>query len=244
MLNKIIFFIFVYLSLFSFLNSNAQVLFNMGNYRNLAYTSTGFNENFENITIGIARRDYVKLIKREVIGLLDASLPLSHHFFTRHAVRKGFQIDVYKKNDFKIPFMFASTSIVREDRYIKYHDITAEFSITPGIYTQKYSLALDIRYELIAFRLKKYHSNYFVDDGKHNINPNEKRHWECPLYSIAKVGIMAGINLKQFVAYIKTGYERLPLDAKKFNDVLPGYAVIGVGYKFGKKPFEVPKKTR
>lgn len=242
MLNKIIFFIFVYVLLFSIQNSNAQVLFNMGGYRNLAYVSSGFNANFENVTFGIARRDYVKLIKREVIGLLDASLPLSHNFFTRHAIRKGFQIDVYKKNNFKIPFMFASTSIVREDRYIKYHDVTAEFSITPGIYTQKYSLALDVRYELIAFRFKKYRSDYFVNDGKHSINPNEKKHWERPFYSIAKVGIMAGINLKHFVAYIKTGYERLPLDAKKFNDVLPGYAVIGVGYKFGTRPLITGKK--
>lgn len=208
----------------------AQLLFNIGDYRNLAYASTGYNGAFENYTIGIARRDYIKFIKREVVGVLDLSLPITNNFFTRHGVRKGFQIELFMKENLKIPFMFASSSIVRENRFFKYHDITAEFTLAPGIYTLRYSLALDLRYELIAFRYKKYRADYLNE-----IDPGAKNHWEEPYYSIAKVGIMAGVNLKRFVIYIRTGYERNPISTRNY---VPGYALIGFGYKFGTKPFK------
>ena len=227
--NRIYLFITLYFVLLG-LNSSAQILFDIGDYRNLSYISTGYNSAFENITIGIARRDYVKLIKREVIGVLDISLPITNHFFTRHAIRKGFQMNLCNKGNFKIPFIFASSSIVRENHFYKFHDITAEFTIAPGIYTKKYSLGFDIRYELIIFRLTKYTNAYLQE-----INPDARRHWENPYYSIAKVGVMAGINLKHFVLYIKSGYERNPIITKNY---FPGYILFGFGYKFGTKPLK------
>lgn len=252
MLNKKIFFsIFVILILLIH-NIKGQVLFDMGNLRNFAYTSYGYKDGFENATIGIARRDSVKLIKQVVIGILDVSLPLplTDKFFTKHSIRKGFQINLYKhkKNDFRIPFMFASTSIVRENKDLKYHDVTAEFSLVPGFYHKKYTIALDLRYELIAFRHKKYFQEYYNDsyaeDVNHPFNVNAKNHWETPLFSIAKVGFMAGLNLKHCVLYLKSGYERNPFVNLHLNNFLPGYVVLGFGYKFGTHPFEKPKKVK
>ena len=212
------------------LSTRAQVLFNMGEYRNIAYCSVGQNSSFENATIGIARRDYIKLIKKEVIGILDFSVPLTNHYFTRHSLRKGFQFDVYHQANFRLPFMFASSSIVRENHLYKFHDVTTEFSLIPGIYTDKYTLALDIRYELIVFRFKKYKSDYHRE-----IDNNVNNHWEEPMYSIAKVGLMAGLNYKRFVIYLKAGYERNPVLVNKY---LPLYALIGGGFKFGTKPMK------
>jgi hypothetical protein len=168
-----------------------------------------------------------------VIGVLDGSLPLSQDFFTKHSIRKAFQTDLYKKNDFKIPFMFASSSIIRENRFYKFHDVTAEFSLYPGFYHKKYTLAFDLRYELIVFRHIKYRTDYLTEK-----DPTVKSHWESPLFSIAKVGFIAGLNFNHFVLYLKSGYERNPFVAINFNNFLPGYALLGFGYKFGKKPFK------
>ena len=230
MSKKIIPAIIILISLFYAKNIQAQILYDMGNFRNVAYTAFGYTGAFENNTIGVARRDYVKLLKKEVIGILDLSLPLTRQFFTRHALRKGFQLDLYQKNNMKIPFMFASTSIVRENKYVKYHDITAELGVAPGFYAPKYSLALDLRYEIILFRLTKYTPLYLQD-----INPEAKRHWEEPYYSIAKLGVMGAINLNRFVISIRTGYERNPTHNKK---QVPLYINLGFGIKFGSKPFK------
>lgn len=208
----------------------SQMLFDMGANRNLAYTSFGYNSAFENFTIGISRRDYFKRIKKEIIGFLDTSLPLSSQFFTRRSVRKGFQIDLYSKDSFRIPFIFASSSIVREDHFFKFHDFTAEFSILPGYYSKKYTFALDLRYELIVYRYKKYTSNY-----RREIDPQAKSHWEKPFYSIAKVGVVAGMSVNNWVFYLKTGYERNPITT---NHYFPGYGLLGFGYKFGTRPLK------
>lgn len=74
----------------SFFSLRSQVLFDIKDYRNLAYLSVGYNGAFPGVLIGIGKRDYVRLIKREVIGILDLSLHVSEHFFTRHVLRKGF----------------------------------------------------------------------------------------------------------------------------------------------------------
>lgn len=226
---KIVISLFVFLS-FLVITSKAQILFNMDNYRNLAYTSIGYTGAFDNTTIGIARRDSIKLIKREVIGILDVSLPVTDRFFTNHTVRKGFQLNVYKKDFFRVPFMFASSSIIRENHLYKYDDITAEFGFVPGIYQVKYTIALDFKYELIAFRHEKFKPNYL-----RQLNPQAKNHWEEPMVNIGKIGIVAGLNLKRFVIYFKTGYEGNPIPK---SNLLPLYALGGFGYKFGTKPFK------
>jgi hypothetical protein len=224
----------------------AQILFDMGQYRNLGYTSYGFNNDFENVTIGVARRDYIHKIKREIVGLLDVSLPLSDHFLTRHAVRKGFQIEAWKKNEYKIQFMFASSSVVREIPFYKWHDVTAEFSLVPGIYRPKYTIALDLRCEIIALRYRK-----CLSDSVKDADPTAKKRWDEPFYPVGKAGIMFGLNFKRMVFYVKTGYERKPTPSNPliisktlpayFLNIIPAYFVFGFGYKFGTKPFSQPK---
>lgn len=205
----------------------AQLLFNMGNYRNIAYTSLGYSTFFGNATIGIARREYFRLIKRELIGILDVSLPLSDIYFTKQVIRKAFQLNLYENNRFKIPFCFASSSILRKDSFFKYHDITAEFIFNPGIYSEKYTIALDVRYELIVFRHIKYSQLY-----RQEINSKAMNNWVNPIFSVYKLGIIGGLNFKKWVFYLKAGYERNPIT---FNKNFPAYFVFGLGFKFGTK---------
>ncbi len=208
--------------------SKSQVLFKMGNYRNLAYSSFGYNGSFENATFGIARRDYIRVIKKEIIGILDVSIPITNQFFTKHVLKKGLQIDLYESNRFKIPFTLASSSIVRYNSLVKYHDVTSEFTINPGIYTERFTLALDLKYELILFRHIKYSQQYRQD-----VNSKAVNHWTNPLFDVFKFGVVGGFNFKRWVIYMKTGYERNPFSFKKY---IPGYIVLGFGFKFGIKP--------
>ena len=209
------------------LTSSAQLLFNMGSYRNLVYTSVGYNGFFGNSTVGVARREYFKLIKKEVIGIFDVSLPISDKFFTKHVIKKGFQFTIFENKKIKIPFTFASSSIARRNSFLRYNDITAEFTINPGIYSAKYSFALDCKYELIVFRHIMYSQRY-----KKEIDAAVQNKWTNPLFNIFKIGIVGGLNLKRWVIYIKTGYERNPFSNKKN---IPGYIVLGLGLKLGTK---------
>ncbi|HWY13037.1 MAG TPA: hypothetical protein VN026_17000 [Bacteroidia bacterium] len=224
-----------YLYLFSAIvlvaiTSKSQVLFKMGDYRNLTYSSVGYNGSFGNVTFGIARRDYIRLIKKEIIGVLDISIPITHQSFTRRVIKKGLQIDLYKNKTFKIPFTFASSSIVRQNNFFKYHDITSEFTINPGIYNEKFTLAFDLKYELILFRYIKYSQQY-----RQGIDSKAVNHWTQPLFDVFKLGVIGGLNFKRWVVYMKTGYERNPFSFKKY---IPGYIVFGFGFKFGTKPMK------
>lgn len=211
-------------------DSKSQVLFKMGDYRNLAYSSTGYNGSFGNVTFGIARRDYIRLIRKEVIGILDVSVPISDDFFTRHVIKKGLQVDLYKSKRFKIPFTLASSSIIRQNNFFKYHDITSEFTINPGIYDEKFILTLDLKYELILFRHIKYSQEY-----RQEVDSKAANHWTQPLFDVFKFGVVGGFNFKSWVVYMKTGYERNPFS---FNKYIPGYILIGAGFKFGTKPMK------
>ena len=220
----------------SFFSLRSQVLFDIKDYRNLAYLSVGYNGAFPGVLIGIGKRDYVRLIKREVIGIFDLSLHVSEHFFTRHVLRKGFQMDLYSKNKYRIPFMFATSSISRGDFVKKITDITAEFTVNPGLYLDKYTLALDCKYELIAFRYTRYAPNFLNPDGT-----KPKNHYSTPPYDAFKIGIVTGLNFKRLTVSLKTGYEKNPFTIKNY---LPGYIVMGIGFKFGTKPFEKEFKNK
>lgn len=215
--------------------SKAQLLFDMGSYRNLLYTSGGYNGAFSNITIGAARRDFFRLAKKEVIGILDISIPLSNRFFTKQVIKKGFQFDVCKYGYFRLPLTFASSSIIRHDSWVHYHDITAELTLNPGIYTARYTLALDCRSELIVFRRIKYSPLY-----KHDVNSKAVNHWSEPGFDIFKFGIIGGLNFRRLAVYVKTGYERNPMPLKNY---IPGYIVAGLGFKCGTKPMKEKSKA-
>lgn len=216
--------------------SEAQLLFKMDEYRNFVYSSVGYNGSFSNATFGIARREYFRLIKKEVIGIIDISVPISNQFFTKHVLRKAFQLDLYENKNFHIPFIFASSSISRQNQFYKLSDITAEFTINPGIYKEKYTLALDLRYEVVVFRHIKYSEQY-----KHDVDSKAVNHWTNPLFDIFKFGVVGGLNYKRVAIYMKTGYEENPFSFKKY---FPGYIVLGIGYKCGTKSMKKEKKEK
>ena len=209
------------------------MLFKMDDYRNFIYSSVGYNGAFGNATIGIARREYFRFIKKEVIGIIDISIPITNDFFTKHVIRKAFQLDLYTNGKYRIPFVFASSSILRQDQFYKIEDITAEFTINPGIYKEKYTIALDCRYEVVAFRHTKYTEQY-----KHDVDSKAVNHWSEPLFGVVKFGVIGGLNFKRLSVYMKTGYEENPFSLNKY---IPGYILLGIGYKCGTKPMKKPK---
>ena len=50
-----------------------------------------------------------------------------------------------------------------------------------------------------------------------------------------------GLNFKRLTVSLKTGYEKNPFTIKNY---LPGYIVMGIGFKFGTKPFEKEFKNK
>lgn len=207
-----------------------QVLSNFGSYRNVSYIHTGMDNGFANTTLGIARIDKFRFSKRKIIGLLDISLPISNRFFTRRSVRKGFQIDLMNNNYFRLPLCVASSSIFRKNRYFRVHDLTLELALSPGIYKQKYYIALDVRYEIILFRHYHYSQTYLSE-----INPSAKNHWEQPNKGIGKYGIVCGVDFKRYYLQFKCGYEKYP---STIDQLFPAYGVVGAGFKFGTKPMK------
>jgi hypothetical protein len=204
-----------------------QVLCDMYPYRNVTYINTGLNNAFANTTIGIARSEYLKCINKKIIGILDISLPVTDLFFTRRSIRKGLQLDLINKNDFKLPFLIASSSIFRRDDYLKIHDVTLETAFSPGIYKKHFFLALDLRYEIIFFRYYVYSKLYQSEK-----NSLPKNHWEEPNNSIAKIGLICGLDLKNYFLQFRCGYEKYP---SVVHQLIPAYMVISGGLKFGSK---------
>lgn len=219
---------------FSFRNE-AQVLSTFTPYRNVTYVSAGVNNSFANTTIGIARVDYVKLVRKQVIGLLDISLPITNKYFTRRSVRKGFQFDIINKDNFRVPLLIASSSIFRESKFYKVHDVTLEVAFSPSFSKGKYYFALDLRYEFILFRHYKYSQLYLNE-----INPTAKSHWEQPNNSIGKAGIVCGVDLKKWFFQFKCGYEKYP---SAIHQLIPAYVVLGGGFKFGSKSMKNNSST-
>ncbi len=228
------YFILLFVLLIS-LRSKSQVLTDMGSYRNIFQSSISYTGSFSNTTFGIARREYFKLIHREIIGILDVSFPVNNHFFTKHILKKGFQVDLVQKGNFRLPFTFASASIARKNDLFKFLDFTAEFNLNPGYYHKRFYVALDLKYEMIAFRYTKYSQEYRdkVDNKAHN-------HCNRPSYDAFKIGFISGINFNKWTIYIKTGYEKNPFT---INNYIPGYLTFGGGYKFGQKPFKNKNTT-
>src|ERR1041385_9232218 len=202
-----------------------QVLCDMYPYRNVTYINSGLNNGFANTTIGIARTEYIKCIDKKIIGILDISLPVTDMFFTRRLIRKGLQLELINKNNFKLPFLIASSSIFRRDEYLKIHDVTLETALSPGIYRKNFFFALDLRYEIIFLRHFAYSQLYLSES-----NSTAKKHWEEPYNNIAKIGLIVGLDQKKYFLQFRCGYEKYP---SVVQQLIPAYLVISGGLKFG-----------
>ena len=96
----------------------AQLLNELGEHHNQFFVGTGYTESFANVTYGINHVRYFKILKRDVVGILDFRSPISNQYFTRFIFRKGFQLDVYKRRDFKIPIALITSSVRKTISFI------------------------------------------------------------------------------------------------------------------------------
>ncbi len=181
--------------------------------------------------IGIARRE--KIFKKEIIGFIAFEIPYSQALFFKHSIKKGFQFNLFHKDKWRIPFVFTSSSNVGKTAEFKFHDIVIEFNVCPGIYTEKYTLAFDVKFGFVPFR----HIHY-TDKFQHE-NPGSHSHWEETVYHGAGLGLIAGVNFKRFGFYLRSGYKK-NIAGIVYNEN-SFYALAGLGFRFGTKPMDKVK---
>src|SRR4051812_22111901 len=88
-----------------------QLLTDVGEYHNQVFVGSGYTESFANTTYGINHQRYFSKIKRDITGILDFTSPLSYVSFTRFIFRKGIQVDMYKKHNFRLPIALVTSSV-------------------------------------------------------------------------------------------------------------------------------------
>lgn len=201
-----------------------QLYTNLGEQHNQIFMGAGYSDSFSNIHYGINHVHYLKIIKRDLIGILDFSTPLSHKYFTRFIFRKGFQLDLYKKKDFKLPISIITSSVKKHLYLFSFHDIVTDFSLMPGKYTGKYSIAAEVSIKYIWFRKAHLTPEYYQQSY---INSNIGRH---------KVNVSAGLilayNIKRFSFIYRIGFQEISDWEFTKN---PIYAVGILAYKLNFK---------
>ncbi len=140
----------------------AQLYTSLGeNSHNQLFIGTGYSNSFGNITFGINHKKYFRVIKKNIVGILDFSLPVSDMSYTRFVFRKGFQIEIFHKENFKIPFSIISSSVHKELIFLKFNDFVTDFHVMPGIYSKKFTLALDLSLKILWRHKAHYTYDYF-----------------------------------------------------------------------------------
>jgi hypothetical protein len=117
------------LSFVFYTSVKAQLVTNLGEYHNQFFVGTGYSESFANIKYGLNHTRYFKKLKRNVDGIIDFSLPLNAKCYTRFVFRKGFQFDICKKNNFRLPLAIISSTVRKHLSLFDFHEIITEACI-------------------------------------------------------------------------------------------------------------------
>ncbi|MGZ4038716.1 MAG: hypothetical protein ACXVPQ_12875, partial [Bacteroidia bacterium] len=175
-----------------FCRSQAQLLTRMGDYHNQVFAGPAYTQSFGNISYGFNHWRYFKIIKREVVGILDFSSPVSAKYYTRFVFRKGFQLDVYKKKDLKFPIAIVTSSVRKHLHLFNLHDIITDFYFLPGIYHKKYTLAGEFNLKVLWRQKALYNADYYQQaDVTPPPNANANR-------INVSIGVVLAYNLKRF----------------------------------------------
>ncbi len=209
-------------------NGHAQLLTNLGAHHNQVFFGVGYTQSFGNVSYGINHSRYFKRLKRTITGILDFSSPLSPQYYTRFILRKGFQLNVYQKNNFHVPFAFITSSVRRHLIQFNFHDIISDFYIMPGWYTKNYTLAAD--FSLMVLWLHRTHFNDAYYKQTHiPFDPNKFNHFN------ACAGLVFGYHTNHITYLLKGGYQQVTeWEAHKS----PLYIFGMVGYNFNFKSAE------
>ena len=222
---NILFLLFV----LTFLNGSAQLLINFDHNRNITYLNVSSLGKVFNSTLGIARKDSIKSLKTVITGFLDFTSPISIEHYNKLLIKKGFQATLFKKKHFLFPFTLYSTSIIRQNKMERRHDITSALDILPTYKFKNFYISLNLGAEIILFS----HVKSISSDNE--IFP----HWEKPNTIIPKLGINFTLNKKHFVYTLKYNFEKNPYIKNDTRNHHNGYSSIGfgIGYKFQNKAF-------
>lgn len=210
--------------------TKAQLYTNLGEHHNQFFIGAGYYNSFSNVTYGFNHVRYFKIIKRDITGILDFSSPLSTQYYTRFIFRKGFQIDTYKKNDFKIPLAIITSSIRKNLALFSLHDIVTNVSVLPGIYKEKYTFAGDISADFLLFR-KTHLKDSVIKRAR--LNPSAKHH-----RINVSAGIVAAYTTNHFSFIGKLGVQQVNVIEIHQQ---PFYAEGIVAYKLNFKKHKVPE---
>jgi len=226
---KILFITFVMCGSF---NASAQLLTNLGEYRNQVFLNSGYYLSFPNYSLGWIHSEHWKFIKRDVSSILDVSLPYSQTFYTKFVFRKGLQTNIWANETWRIPIAVIGSSDKIATHLFRIHNFVTDFFLNPGIYKKGYTIALDLDYKVIWFSHTKEIGN--VSAGTQNNNNNNNIHTKFA------VGAALGLNYKRFTYLIRGGYQENPATEKNPHTF---YAIIQLGYNCNfKKRKEEEKK--
>lgn len=202
---------------------------NFDNHRNITYINVSTQGRVFNSTIGIVRKDSIKRLKTVITGFLDFTSPISIEHYNKLLIKKGFQAIIFKKKYFIFPITLYSTSIIRQNKMERRHDITSALDILPTFKIKNYYISLNLGAEIILFsHVKSINSDY-------DIIP----HWEKPNTIIPKLGLNLTLNKKHFVYTLRYNFEKNPYRKNDTRNHHNGYSSIGfnIGYKFQNKAF-------
>lgn len=194
----------------------AQLLTNLGPYRNQLFLNSGYYLSFANYSLGWIHKEHIKLIKRDVMSILDFSFPISNNFYTRFVFRKGLQTNIWQDSTWRIPIAILGSSDKVITDIFRVHNFVTDLFLNPGIYKRGYTLALDLDYKVIWIS----HIKKTTPDGSSSL---EKR----PVHSKVALGLALGINYKRFTYLLRTGYQQTAdLESHPYNF----YAILQLGF--------------
>ncbi len=195
----------------------AQLLTNLGPYRNQVFVNSGYYLSFANYSVGWFHTERIKFLKRDVASILDFSFPISNNFYTRFVFRKGMQANIWQDSTWRIPIAIVGSSDKVITSLFRIHNFVTDVFFNPGIYRKKYTLALDLDYKVIWF------SHYKQTAAPDPANAPKPQH----IRSKFAAGIAFGLNYKRFTYLVRTGYQQTA-DVEK--NPYAFYAVLQFGY--------------
>ena len=213
------------LSLVFCISVKAQLVTNLGEHHNQFFVGSGYSDSFGNITYGLNHTRYFKKLKRNISGIIDFSLPLNINYYTRFVFRKGFQFDVFKKYNFKLPVAIISSTVRKHLSLFDFHEIITELCVLPGIYTDKYTIAADLSANFIWLDRVHYNAAYYRDNNQIKPNTNHEK-------VNIKTGIVLAYTIKRFSFIFKGGFQQI--NTWEFIK-MPFYATGILGYKLNFK---------
>lgn len=221
------------LSFIFYTSVKAQLVTNLGEHRNQFFVGSGYSESFANITYGLNHTRYFKKLKRNIVGIIDFSSPLNVKYYTRFVFRKGFQFDVFKKKNFRLPIAIISSTVRKHLSLFDFHEIITEVCILPGIYTDKFTIAADLSANFLWLNKIHYNAAYYKDNSHSSPNTNRQN-------VNIKAGIILAYNVKRFSFIFKGGFQQI--NTWEFIK-MPFYATGILAYKlnFKKNKQEIAK---